>query len=324
MKIIEPTTPIEVSQLVVLLYGQPSVGKTTIAFSAENVLLLDFDKRTYTAPNRQHVAEINSYADLQEIMQQPELIRPYRTIVIDTVGRMLDMIAQHIIQSSPKSRTALGGLSLNGYGDLGSVFQNFLKFLRSQGKDIVMLGHEKTETDTSDTRRYTVDTLGKTALAEIVKSADFIGRMYFNADGKKRFLNFNASDSQLGKNSSDVGEILLPHWSALENFLGDFIEEQKERLGKAMEEEITAQDIVANWKEALLSIANVSALNDAFKEIKALERPLYEQLRRPLADCAKDLGAEYDVQVNEFIGRMASTTEKPKAKATSKRKEVVS
>lgn len=43
LRIISANEPMKVDQLVVTIYGQPGVGKTSLGFTAESPLLLDFD-----------------------------------------------------------------------------------------------------------------------------------------------------------------------------------------------------------------------------------------------------------------------------------------
>ena len=43
LRIVRATEPIPVDHPVLLLFGQPGIGKTSLAFSAKRPLLLDFD-----------------------------------------------------------------------------------------------------------------------------------------------------------------------------------------------------------------------------------------------------------------------------------------
>ena len=82
------------STISILIYGQPSIGKTTLGCSAANAVLFDFDGGV----NRIHPAhmidtvQVESWEQVQEALNElasPEFAN-IRTIVIDTFGKMLN------------------------------------------------------------------------------------------------------------------------------------------------------------------------------------------------------------------------------------------
>lgn len=44
LKLFKSTDQLPMKNLLVVIYGQPGVGKTSLAFTAENPVLLDFDR----------------------------------------------------------------------------------------------------------------------------------------------------------------------------------------------------------------------------------------------------------------------------------------
>ena len=52
LRITKSSEVIRVERLNTCLYSQPGSGKTTLAFSSESPLLLDFDKGAHRAANR--------------------------------------------------------------------------------------------------------------------------------------------------------------------------------------------------------------------------------------------------------------------------------
>jgi hypothetical protein len=82
-----------------IIYGAPGQGKTTLALSAPNPILCDFDRGVLRvrAEHRTATAEFEGYAEFLDDIQTPEFKR-YETIVIDTAGSMLSMMAEHCRQ----------------------------------------------------------------------------------------------------------------------------------------------------------------------------------------------------------------------------------
>jgi hypothetical protein len=60
LKITRAADPITVDRLNVTIYAQPGIGKTSLAFTAEAPLLLDFDQGAHRAANRQDSVRVES------------------------------------------------------------------------------------------------------------------------------------------------------------------------------------------------------------------------------------------------------------------------
>ena len=97
LNIIRATDAVKVTILKVLLYGQPGLGKTSLAFTCNAPLCLDFDKGAYRSKQRKDALDIGTWSDVVELMRTPAALAPYQTIIVDTVGRCLDEITRHIL-----------------------------------------------------------------------------------------------------------------------------------------------------------------------------------------------------------------------------------
>jgi hypothetical protein len=139
LKIVAAAEPLPVENIIITIYSAPGLGKTSLAQTTEAPLTLDFDRGVYRAFNRKDTVTITRWEGVAA-MDASDLV-PYKTIVVDTAGRALDALSQNIIEGNPKSGNAAGGLSLPGYGALKSRFTQWQSFLRSQGKDIVLICH---------------------------------------------------------------------------------------------------------------------------------------------------------------------------------------
>lgn len=86
-----------------LIYGQPGMGKTTLALSSPQPLLLDFDGGVHrvNAAHRVDTVQISKWEEVDEVLTSGE-IAEYKTIVIDTAGKMLSFMDKYIMKTIPK------------------------------------------------------------------------------------------------------------------------------------------------------------------------------------------------------------------------------
>lgn len=197
LKILSASDPLTIERLTVAIYGQPGIGKTTLAFTAESPLLLDFDHGAYRATGRKDTVQVSAWADVTDITEAD--LQPYKTVIVDTAGRALDVLGTDIIKRDAKMGRA-GALTLQGYGRLKAEFSAWLKSLRNFGKDVVLIAHG-TEQKNGDDTVMRLDVQGGSK-DEIYKSADVMGWLYVYA--QKRTLNFNPADAAYGKNPGNL------------------------------------------------------------------------------------------------------------------------
>ena len=106
MGLIKKPNELSVKQtLSMLIYGQPGMGKTTLALSSPHPLLLDFDGGVHrvNAAHRVDTVQITRWEEVNEVLSSPE-VAEYKTIVIDTAGKMLSFMDTNIMQQYPKLR----------------------------------------------------------------------------------------------------------------------------------------------------------------------------------------------------------------------------
>ena len=195
LKIISADAPREIDSLIVVLYGNPSVGKTSLAMTAEKPVLLDFDAGSHRATSQTDYVSISEWDDVAEIDQSD--LAGYRTVVIDTAGRMIDSLSESIMEKYPKTQNVGGVLSLQGYKILKRQFQKWVSDLRSMRKHIIMTAHA-TEHRVNDEVVERIDVVGASR-EEIYKVADLMGRLYVNVHGR-RIVNFDPATQAFGKN----------------------------------------------------------------------------------------------------------------------------
>lgn len=293
LKITRAADPVEVKQIVCAIYSPPGIGKSTLAFTAEKPLLLDFDKGSYRAGNRGDTVQIDSWNDVAGMTAAD--LAPYSTLIVDTAGRALDVLTQDIIAVNPKHGRG-GALTLQGFGELKSRFIAWTKLVRGFGLDIVLICHMD-EQRSGDEIIERLDIQGGSK-NEIYKSADVMGRLYLQ--GGKRMLNFSPTDTSFGKNPAQLPPLEVPHFAQSPNFLGEVIARVKAELNKQSAAQQEATNLLAEWKAKIDGAISVGEFNALIPETQKADERVRANVKRLLTSAAKKKGFEFDKQAGAF------------------------
>lgn len=70
-----------------LLYGQPGIGKTTLALSAPSPLLVDFDNGVHRVDpmHQSDTVQVESWQSMLDLLNNEDLAS-YKTLIIDTIS----------------------------------------------------------------------------------------------------------------------------------------------------------------------------------------------------------------------------------------------
>jgi hypothetical protein len=285
LKITRASEPITVERLNMVIYGPPGLGKSSLAFTAEAPLLLDFDNGSHRAVNRKDVVQVGSWADVSSISADD--LAPFKTVIVDTAGRALDAITADIIKTDPKGHKN-GALTLPGYGTLKTRFITFLKLLNSFGKDVVLIAHMDEQRNGDDLIER-LDVQGGSK-GEIYKAADAMGRLVM-VNGKLQ-LKFSPSDASFGKNPGQLPVLDVPHSDSpdFNGFLGKIIQQTKDRLNELTADQQAAAEEQTWFREALPKVKDASGINGLMERAKASGTAC----KALLVTRATELGLAYD------------------------------
>lgn len=293
IKIIRAEEPIAVEQLVVVLYGSPGLGKSTLGFSANNPLLIDFDKGAYRAAIRGDSVAVDSWTDVTDITAED--LEPYNTVVVDTAGRALDFLTMDIIRRHPKKGYG-GALTLQGYGLLKSEFTAWLKSLRTIGKDVILIAHSS-EDKNGDDLIERLDVQGGSK-GEIYKSADAMGRL--SLKNNKRVLNFSPTEAAFGKNPGSLPPLDVPEIASTGSFMAGVISDIKEKLNALTEEQAKRQSIIADWIASFEEAKKPDDFAQLSENIKNADASILPTLRGAFKKRMDEAGIVYNKNTQTF------------------------
>ncbi|WP_116082049.1 ATP-binding protein [Tropicimonas sp. IMCC34011] len=293
LNITKSNQPIEVKNLCVTIYSQPGLGKTSLAYTANSPLLLDFDKGAYRAVDRKDVVQVENWADVASMTAAD--LADYDTIIIDTVGKALDSLGADIVRSNSKLSYG-GALNQQGWGQLGVRFSAFLKLLKSFGKDVILLSHMDEKHDGDEIKERLKIQGGSKDL--VLTDSDVIARISIH--NRERQLIFSPTETAFGKDPAGIGAMPLPDaQSAPETFatcLADIITRIKADLNALSEEQVERKSEVEWFKATLPTMTKASQINAVLGRAKKAGR----DVAKLVVTRANDLGLDFDPDARRY------------------------
>lgn len=248
--------------VIIVLYGTPGSGKTSLACTSEKPLLIDTDRGYDRACTRVDTLTASNWNDIfnVEIVGDRNgtkgAISEYKTIIVDTAKSMIDdFLSAHVISQNYKLATN----SLKRYGEMGEQFKNFVNILRSNGSDIIFVCHDK-ETTEGDIIKHSPDCTGQSKDL-LVRIADQVG--YVCMQNGKRIIKFQPVDTRVGKNVAQFDDIWIPEFGtdAFKTCMADIIKRVKEAIQSRSEAQVEALAKLDAARKQLDEVSDVDAAN---------------------------------------------------------------
>jgi hypothetical protein len=304
-KLVRSTDPLKKKKPFIVIFGYPGLGKTTLSFTMPKPLHLDFDLGIDRAVQkiRPDFFSIDDYGDFHNYIMSEDfeiLVREegYKTIILDTVGTLLeDFMAPWLIRKEPKNGNNAGGLSLQGWGSLGTTFNALKSRLRSLGVMVCAVCHAKEEGDGNDKQVRLAVKGGSTDI--IYRSCDQMGLIYMK--GSDRVIDFNPTSQHIGKNVAGLPVTKIPDASSptYDNFLeAQVVEVLISKMQEQSEAQIEFNKVLQEWKEILEPCKTVADFNDFIDQVKEIDEQedklLKVAVKKLLAVALKEKGLEYN------------------------------
>lgn len=310
MGLIKKSTELIIPQTVkMMIYGQPGMGKTTLALSAPKPLLLDFDNGVKRV-NMSHLegvdtVQVTNWSEIQQVLSED--LRAYQTIVVDTVGKMMDFIISY----------RCGGRNprIQDWGIINNDFKWFTNELSMLNKHIIFVAHRDTRKDGDDT--VFIPTLREKNYNSIITEIDLLGYLEMrNVNGiQQRTITFDPTSRNDGKNTCNLPGIMnifnIIDQNGQPTSKNDFISssviipyhnmiDAKEEKQKEYTEKLN------EIKESIQLMTDAQGANNFLSHIKEYDIPgtsIIQQARTLFSDKVKELGLVYNKENKQYIDK---------------------
>jgi len=204
---------------VIVITGKAGSGKTTLACTANNAVLMDFEGGSQRAGALTSIFVPTTFRECVDIVGDV-VNQGYKTVVLDTALGLITYCITEIRQQ-PKccQRDGITPTQLC-WGRVKQAIISLVTLFVSKGVSVVILAHLKE----GENRELIPDSPGR-ALDEIIKMCNYIGRLYSEND--ERLISFKNDELfPVGKGVGENGKVYpIPNLSNDPFFFADLLNE---------------------------------------------------------------------------------------------------
>ena len=180
---------------VLLLYGAPKVGKTTMLSQLDDCLIVDTEKGSRMLEG--YIAEVNTRDELIDTLIELKDSKDvkYKYVALDTIDKITEWAEKRVCEE--ENVRAIGDLAFGkGYGMVREKVTQTIDAFKEVTKHLIIIGHRKVAYAVTDGSTIvipeSIDLTGK--LKNVIMSgADAIGYVYRNED--ELMVSFKANDA---------------------------------------------------------------------------------------------------------------------------------
>lgn len=291
--------------IIMIISGLPGTGKTTLALSAPDVLLIDTDEGLcrVNPAHRKDASVCKTYEEILADVKEAE--GQYKTIVIDTCGALIEYMKDWAMRTDAKATKNNGGFSLQGYGVVKQEFLRLSAELRKKF-NVVFLFHENMTKNGDEGTFYELVVEGSTRTL-VYQPADLAAHLFI--DHGKRFLGFTPTEQYSAKSAYGIkGIVEVPELKEgdANDFLTKLFSKVRENLQKEAGESDPAKkqynDVMTAARGYIDYIDSPEKAGEAMGMIKALPKVLTSdrEIKALFTSRLKELGIIYDKEAKAY------------------------
>ncbi len=298
----------------VLIAGYPGIGKTTLGLSAPKPLLIDVDfgiNRTMASVRKDYI-QPETYEELLNDLKGD--LSDYETIVIDTGGKLLELMKNYVIKNDIKNAKKDGTLSLQGYGAVAREFTRFMNLIYFElRKHCVIIFHAVEEKQDEDTKlRILVEGSTKNTVWQNVELGGFI-----EMRGNKKTIGFDNCERYFAKSSFGIkGNHVIPELDGTipNDFLTKLFEQANKNIqeeSKVFEEERKQCAELVNQYAGIINNMTSENTNEVMEQIKAIDNHILtseKEIKAHFADKIKELNLVWNKETKQYEPKQEGQT----------------
>lgn len=292
-----------------IISGSPGIGKTTLALSAPDPILIDFDKgiSRVKAQHRKMTIMADTYEEILKDMESPQ-VQSAQTVVIDTGGSFVTYLQDWAKRSNPTLNCQRNGaLSQKGFGTVKAEFCRFTNQLQYvMNKNIIYVFHTVEEKD-GDVTKHRL--LCEGSARNIVWQPCDLG-CFFQIVGGKRVAGFTPTEQYFAKGCFGIKDIqVVPELD--DEIPNDFITKLFERAKQNIAAEASVfQDEREKYETAMKaareiidSVVDADSALAAGKAVKGIPHCLTseKESKAMLARKIKKMGLKWDKEAGQYV-----------------------
>jgi len=219
MKITKSDDPQAKPSIIMLVYGNGGVGKSTFASTAPKPLLVDCENGSKYFGLRGikiDVAHVSGWSDMQGIFDIAKS-GEYETIIIDPIGELMEKLKNFMVAKADRKLVQSDGSpSMAGWGWLKDTMRSTLKIIRDSGVNLLIIAHVD-EKDVEGTLVKRPKIMTKIS-EELIAFVDVVGYMQaVTIDGEtKRLIRVQPSETYEAKDRTEqLGAMVPPNFSEI-------------------------------------------------------------------------------------------------------------
>ena len=293
-----------------ILYGSPGVGKTTLALSAPDPVLIDFDRgmSRVKAQHRKPAIFCDTYEEVLKDLESPAM-KDFQTIVVDTGGSFITFLQDWAMRSDPKvNRQKNGAISLKGFGAVKTEFVRFTNYVKDTlNKNLIYVFHsqEQSDKDGNATQRLMCEGAAKNI---VWTPCDFGG--YVQMIGNQRVVCFSPDQEYFAKGCHGItGQITVPELGPNDenNFITKLFDQAKANIAAESEAYAPVKEqydrVMETARVMVEKITDADSALQVMNDVMALEHASTseKECSKMISDKAKSLGLKYSKSALGFV-----------------------
>lgn len=206
--------------MVMMVYGEGGVGKTTFASTAPKPIIADCEngaKYFGLRGIKVDVAQIENWSDMKQFLEVAKEGK-YQTLVIDPIGELMDKIKRYMVAlGDSKLVQKDGSPTMAGWGWMKKAMRDYVKMVRDTGLHILLIAHISEEQDDNRiVKRPKIETKLADDLVNMVDVVGYMTSVQDNGETKRVIIVDPGNDKYTAKDrTGQLGKVIEPDFTKI-------------------------------------------------------------------------------------------------------------